>query len=348
MASFRTFPVVIAALLLEICAPSADAAGAPVKGAGATFPEPAYAEWARLFAAATGERVVYAGVGSGKGVEAVEASRATFGATDAPLGDDALDKASLVQFPTLIGGILPVVDLPGIGPGELVLDGPALADLFVGRITFWDDAALRRLNPRLPLPHLAVVPVRRSDASGTTAVFAAYLAKASPGGRDWLGRSAPEPRPVGVAAEGSRGVAEAVAARPGAIGYLGFDYAQANRLSYVDLVNAEGRPVQPTLASIAAAGASADWAHGLAPSLVDPPGPASWPITTATYVLVPRRPPDAAAAGTALRFFAWSMRAGGPVAEDLGFVPLPDAAAAAVRASWGSVVGASGAPLAPP
>lgn len=332
--------------LLIAAAPARAIDGAPqARGIGATFPEPAYALWAKLFAAEGGERISYQGAGSGAGVKAIEASGVTFGATDAPLAAAELRSRGLVQVPTLIGGIVPVIDVPGVGPGDLVLDGQSLADLFMGRIAFWDDPALVDRNAHLPLPHLAVVPVRRADASGTTSVFAAYLARVSNQDQAWLGQTPPALRPIGVAAEGSKGMADAVAATPGAIGYVGFDYAQANRLAYPDLVNGAGLVVQPTLNAIAAAAASADWSHGLAPSLLDAPGAASWPIVSATYVLMRRVNADATAARGALHFFAWSARAGGPAAEDLGFVPLPAAVAEQVRREWDAVSDASGQSL---
>ncbi len=338
--------IAVVGLLGSGMAPSS-AAGVPAKGAGATFPQPAYARWAALYAAETSEAVAYDGVGSGAGRQAIEAATVAFGASDTPLDEAALKDEGLVQIPTLVGGVVPVVDLPGIGPGDLVLDGPTLADIFMGHIGFWDDRALAARNPHLPLPHLAVTVVRRSDDSGTTAVFAAYLARVSNQDPSWLGRNPPVLRPIGIAAEGSRGVADAVAATPGAIGYLGFDVAQERRLAYADLVNLAGRVVQPTLASVAAAAAGADWSGTMVPSLVAGPGAASWPIATATYVLLRRSNRDGAAAATAVRFFRWGTRFGGPAAEDLGFVPLPDAASAAARRRLAEVGDASGHPLPP-
>ena len=317
---------------------------AEARGVGATFPAPVYARWATLFGAATGERIAYEGAGSGAGVKAIASGAATFGATDRPLGTDDLRLQGLVQFPTLVGGVVPVLNVPGVGPGDLILDGQTLADLFGGRIGFWDDPALLQRNSHLPLPHLAVSPVQRADVSGTTAVFAAYLAGVSRGWEEWLGRTPPVLRPIGTAAEGSRGVADTVAATPGAIGYVGFDYAQANRLTYPDLVNGAGRVVQPTLNAIAAGAASADWSHGVTLSLTDAPNAASWPILSATYVLMRRSNADPAAVRTALHFFAWASRAGGPAAEDLGFVPLPAEVAEQARATRESVTGAADLP----
>ena len=313
---------------------AASAASVAASGVGATFPQPVYARWAALYAVETGEGVGYDGTGSGAGITAIEGGGVAFGASDTPLDQDQLSAHGLVQFPTMIGGVVPVVDLPGVGPGDLVLDGPLLADLFIGHIGFWDDPTIAARNPHLPLPHLAVTVVRRSDSSGTTAVFVAYLARAPNRDPNWLGQAPPVLRPIGIAVEGSRGVADAVAATPGAIGYVGFDYAQANRLAYADLVNPAGRVVQPTLASIAAAAAAGDWSHGLTPSLVAQPGGASWPIVTATYALMRRGRLDDAMQ-VVLRFFAWSQRSGGPAAEDLGFVPLPSAVAEEVSGLWG-------------
>lgn len=343
----RLLAATIAAALLGAGVGAGAASAAGAKGSGATFPQPAYARWAALYGAETGDAIAYEGTGSGAGVKAIENGTATFGATDAPLGEAELQNFGLVQVPTLVGGIVPVVNLPGVGPGDLVLDGPALADLFLGRVAFWDDPAVRARNPHLPLPHLAVVPVRRSDRSGTTAVLASYLARMSKRDGGWFAEHPTELSPHGIEAEGSRGVAEAVAATPGAIGYLGFDFAQDRRLAYPDLINPAGRAVQPTLASIAAAAEGADWSGPMTPSLVAGRGPASWPIVSATYVLMRRVNADAASARTALRFFAWAGRAGGPAAEDLGFVPLPDAASPAVRDRLREVGDASGRPLVP-
>ncbi len=348
MIPIRAFAVTIAAVgLLGSGLVPSRAAGVAAKGAGATFPQPAYVRWAALYAAETGDTVAYDGVGSGAGRQAIEAATVAFGASDTPLGEAALKDKALVQVPTLVGGVVPVVDLPGVGPGDLVLDEGSLLDLFMGGIDFWDDPDIRRLNPHLPLPHLAVTPVRRSDTSGTTAVFAAYLSRSARADQPWIGQDPPVLRPIGIAAEGGRGVADAVAATPGAIGYLGFDVAQSNRLAYADLVNPAGRIVQPTLASIAAAAEGADWWHGLTPSPIAQPGGASWPIVSATYVLMRRFNTDTAAASTAVRLFLWASRFGGPAAEDLGFVPLPEAASTAVRRRLADVGDASGRSLVP-
>lgn len=323
------------------------AAAVGAKGAGATFPQPAYRRWAALYGAETGDTVTYDGIGSGAGVKAIEDATVAFGASDVPLDEPALAARGLVQFPTMVGGVVPVVDLPGIGPGDLALDGPTLADLFGGHIGFWDDAAVSARNPHLPLPHLAVTVVRRSDASGTTAVFAAYLARVSHQDATWLGQNPPVLRPLGIAVAGSAGVADAVAATPGAIGYLGFDVAQERRLAYVDLVNPAGRVVQPTLASIAAAAQAADWSR-TTPSLLAQPGGASWPIASATYVLMRKSNKDGLAASTALKFFGWAFRSGGPAAEDLGFVPIPARAEAEARRALLGVHDLQGRALAPP
>lgn len=324
------------------------AAAVSATGAGATFPQPAYARWAALYAAETGDAITYDGIGSGAGVTAIEGNGVTFGASDKPLGEAELTSHGLVQFPTLVGGVVPVIDLPGVGPGDLVLDGQTLADLCLRSIDFWDDPAIAKLNPHLPLPHLPVRPIRRSDGSGTTAAFAAYLAGVSKRDQGWFAEHPNDLPPNGTAVEGSKGMADAVAATPGAIGYVGFDYAQANRLVYVDLVNADGRVVQPTLASIAAAAASADWSGRLTPSLQARPGGASWPIVSATYVLMRRSNKDDLAAWTALKFFGWAFRSGGPAAEDLGFVPIPARAEAEARRALLGVQDLQGRALAPP
>lgn len=345
----RTLAAVVAAsACLGSGVPPASAADAAARGAGATFPQPVYTRWAALYAAETGEVVAYDGIGSGAGVKAIEADGVAFGASDTPLDEAELKSRGLVQFPTLVGGVVPVVDVPGVGPGDLVLDGPTLADLCLRSIDFWDDPAIVRLNPHLPLPHLPVRPIRRSDASGTTATFAAYLAGVSRRDQGWFAQHPDDLPPTGTAVQGSKGMADAVAATPGAIGYVGFDYAQANRLTYVDLINPAGRVVQPTLSSIASAAETADWSDRLTPSLVAQPGGASWPIVSATYVLMRRTNADDLAAWTALKFFGWAFRSGGPAAEDFGFVPLPTRAEAAVRHRLLDVRNTKGQALAPP
>ncbi len=310
----RTAPL---ALLSAILVATAAARGKAesVAGAGATFPAPLYARWAEAFTAETGIEVTYQGVGSGEGVKRIEAGTVAFGGSDRPLGAADLQRNDLLQFATLVGGILPVVNLPGYDPGVIVLDGPTLRAVMTGSISRWNAPEIARLNPKLSLPALPIQVLHRSDSSGSTAVLVDYLGRfgaATAGGL------------AGAGVAGSTGMVEALRATPGAIGYI--DYADAKRaaLSYADMVNGENRVVQPTPSTFATASANADWSgrRGV-PSLVDAPGAASWPITTATFVLLRGGFRDRAATATAARFLDWGLEKGSSIVEDLDYVPLP-------------------------
>ena len=324
------------------------AAGAvDISGAGATFPFPVYAKWADAYKKETGNGLNYQSIGSGGGIKQIKAKTVTFGATDMPLEAAELAASGLVQFPTVIGGDVPVVNLEGIKPGELVLDGPTLAKIFLGEITSWDDPAIKKLNSKANLPSQAIVVVH-SDGSGTTFIFTNYLSKVSPDWKSNVGASTAVEWPVGLGAKGNEGVANNVTQTKGAIGYLEYAYVKQNKMTYVDVINKSGKPVAPLAESFQAAAASADWANapGFYQILTDEPGAKSWPISGATFILIPKAPEDPAAAREALKFFSWAYEKGGKLAEELDYVPLPQTVVALIKKSWAAEIkGADGKPL---
>jgi phosphate transport system substrate-binding protein len=269
-----------------------------ISGAGATFPFPIYAKWADAYKKETGNGLNYQSIGSGGGIKQIKAKTVTFGASDMPLEAADLAASGLVQFPTVVGGDVPVVNLDGIKPGELVLDGPALAKIFLGEITSWDDPAIKKLNPKAKLPSQAIVVLHRSDGSGTTFIWTNYLSKVSDDWKSKVGASTAVEWPVGLGAKGNEGVANNVTQTKGAIGYLEYAYVKQNKLTYVDVINKSGKAVAPSAESFKAAAANADWANvpGFYQILTDEPGAKSWPISGATFILIPKTPDDPAAA----------------------------------------------------
>lgn len=328
---------------------SAPASAADISGAGATFPYPVYAKWADAYKRKTGIGMNYQSIGSGAGVKQIQARTVTFGATDAPLKGPDLEKHRLVQFPMVLGAIVPIVNIDGIGPGELVLDGRTLARIYLGEIKKWNDPALVALNPALKLPDRPILPVRRSDGSGTTFNFTQYLARVHPDFEAKVGVGTAVEWPIGLGSKGNEGVANNVLQMKGTIGYVEYAFAKQNAISYARMVNREGRTVAPETKSFMAAAANADWksAPGFGISLNDQRGPDSWPMTVPTFILVPREPKDPAAAAAALSFFAWAFSEGDRLADDLGYVPLPDSLVREVKASWSAIVNPAGAPVHP-
>ncbi len=322
---------------------------AEISGAGATFPYPIYAKWAEAYQTESGVQLNYQAIGSGGGIKQIKAKTVTFGASDMPLTAAELKGASLVQWPMVMGGIVPVVNLAGIAPGALVVDGPTLAKIFLGDVKAWNDPALVALNPSLKLPATAIAVVHRSDGSGTTFNFTDYLSKVSPDWKKRVGESVSVQWPVGIGAKGNEGVASNVAQTQNSIGFVESAYAKQAKLTYADMINHDGKKVDPTAASFAAAAANADWkgAAGFYLLLTDQPGTASWPITASTFILMPTAPSDPAAAQAALKFFAWSYAKGGPAASQLDYIPMPDNVVALVKTEWETdIKGANGQPLA--
>jgi phosphate transport system substrate-binding protein len=324
------------------------AAAVEISGAGATFPYPIYAKWADDYKKETGVGLNYQSIGSGGGIKQIVARTVTFGATDAPLKGEDLDKNGLVQFPMVMGGIVPVVNLEGVKPGDLALDGPTLAKIFLGEIKSWDDPAIKKLNPTAKLPSQAIAIVHRSDGSGTTFNFAYYLAQVSPDWKSNVGFATSVEWPAGIGAKGNEGVSNNVAQTKGSIGYVEYAYALQNKLVYTKMVNKDGKTVAPTSQAFQAAAANADWnsVPGYGVILANQAGAESWPMTAATFILIPKQPTDAAATAEALKFFAWAYDKGDKMAEELDYVPMPKKVVADIEKVWASEIkDSSGKPL---
>jgi phosphate transport system substrate-binding protein len=327
---------------------SASVRAADISGAGATFPYPIYAKWADAYKKETGNGLNYQSIGSGGGIKQIKARTVTFGASDMPLEPKDLKAANLIQFPTVVGGDVPVVNLEGIKPGDLTLDGPTLAKIYLGEIKTWDDPAIKKLNPSAKLPSQAIVVVHRSDGSGTTFIWTDYLSKVSPDWKSKVGANTSVEWPVGIGAKGNEGVAQNVGNTKGAIGYVEYAYVKQNKMTYAKVINKDGKSVSPDSASFQAAAGNADWAKSdsFYVILTDQPGAQSWPIAGATFILFPTQPPDPAAAKEALKFFDWAYSKGGKMAEELDYVPMPPEVVSLIKKEWsGDIHDASGKPL---
>jgi len=335
----KPFNILFATAVLA-AASIAPASAADISGAGATFPYPIYAKWADAYRKATGNGLNYQSIGSGGGIKQIKARTVTFGASDMPLKADELAKDALVQFPTVMGGVVPVINLEGVAPGALVLDGPTLAKIFLGEVQTWDDPAIKRLNPQAKLPSDAIVIVHRSDGSGTTFIFTDYLSKVSPDWKSKVGSNTAVEWPAGIGAKGNEGVANNVVQTRGSIGYVEYAYAKQNKLAFTQMVNRDGKAVAPDAAGFQAAAANADWVGtpGFSVILTDEPGAQSWPIAGATFILLPKQPPDAEAAAEALKFFAWAYANGSQMAEALDYVPMPGSVVTAIKKMWANEI----------
>lgn len=320
---------------------------ADISGAGATFPYPIYSKWADAYKAKTGTGLNYQSIGSGGGIKQIEAKTVTFGASDAPLTPDELKKQGLVQFPMVMGGIVPIFNLEGIDAGQISIDGPTLAKIYLGEITKWNDPALKALNPDVDLPNKAIAVAHRSDGSGTTFNFSNYLGKVSKDWTDKVGVGKSLEWPVGIGAKGNEGVANTVKQTAGSIGYVEFAYAEQNKLSYMDMKNQAGKVVSPKMDTFQAAAANADWqkAEGYYLILTDQPGDQSWPITAATFILVHKTPQDPKAVAQALKFFDWAYASGDDMAASLDYIPMPDSVVKLVHQTWVKDVTADGKPV---
>lgn len=332
MRHFKTF---VAAGLLT-AATALPALAADISGAGATFPYPIYAKWADAYKKDSGNGLNYQSIGSGGGIKQISARTVTFGASDMPLKPEELDKIGVIQFPTVMGGVVPVVNIEGIKSGDVTLDGPTIAKIFMGEIKSWDDAAIAKLNPKAKLPKQAIAVVHRSDGSGTTFIFTNYLSKVSADWKSKVGNNTAVEWPVGIGAKGNEGVSNNVGNTKGSIGYVETAYAKQNHLTTTNLINKDGKTVSPTAETIMAAAGGADWAHapGFYMILTDSTGAKSWPIAGATFILVPKQPKDTAATGEALKFFAWAYKNGGKMAEDLDYIPMPASVVSMIEANW--------------
>jgi phosphate transport system substrate-binding protein len=319
---------------------AASAAATDISGAGATFPYPIYSKWADAYKTQTGVGLNYQSIGSGGGIKQIKAKTVTFGATDMPLKPEELQQAGLVQFPMIIGGVVPVVHVKGVGPGQMVLDGATVAAIYMGEITKWSDARIRKLNPKLALPDTAIAPVYRSDGSGTNFLFSDYLSKSSPKFKESIGANTSVQWPSGIGAKGNEGVANMTTQTDGAIGYVEYAYAKQNKMAYAKLRNHDGQIVDPSAETFQAAAGNADWKNspGYYLILTDQTGARSWPITGASFILVYNNPPDPAATAAALKFFDWAYKSGGKMAAELDYVPLPESLIEQVRATWKSQI----------
>ncbi|MFO1036831.1 MAG: phosphate ABC transporter substrate-binding protein PstS [Geminicoccaceae bacterium] len=323
------------------------ARAADISGAGATFPYPIYAKWAAAYKDKTGIGLNYQAIGSGGGIKQITARTVVFGASDQPLDGKKLAEITCTQFPMVMGGVVPVMNLPDITPGQLVLDGPTLADLYMGNIANWNDAKIQALNPDAKLPDLAVAPVYRSDGSGTTYNFTNYLAAVSEPFKSAIGVASSVKWPSGIGGKGNDGVANMVTQTQGGLGYVEYAYVKQNKMTYARMVNTAGKVVEPGAESFQAAAANADWANSdhFAVLLGNQPGDKSWPITAATFILFPTDPKDPAIAKSALDFFAWAYAEGDEMALALDYVPMPDEVVKLAKDSWSAIKGPDGAAL---
>jgi phosphate transport system substrate-binding protein len=314
------------------------AAAQEVTGAGATFPAPLYAKWASDYNKATGVKINYQSVGSGAGIRQIDAKTVAFGASDMPLKDEELAKKGQIQFPTVIGGVVPVVNIQGVQPGQLRLNGQLLGDIYLGKITKWNDAAIKALNPSLNLPDSAIAPVRRADGSGTTFIFTNYLSKVNAEWKAKVGEGTAVNWPTGAGGKGNEGVAAFVGRLPNSIGYVEYAYVKQNKMNFAQVQNAAGQFVSPDDTAFKAAAAGADWSKSFYQILTNQPGAQSWPITGATFILMHKVQDKPAEAAAALKFFDWAYKNGDKTADDLDYVPMPASVKAQVEKLWAAEI----------
>ncbi len=324
------------------------AQAAEISGAGATFPYPIYAKWAEAYKAKTGLSMNYQSIGSGGGIKQIQSKTVDFGASDMPLKPDELEKSGLMQFPMIMGGEVVVINVKGVETGKLKLNGKTLADIYLGKITKWNDPALTKLNPGMALPDQAMAVVHRSDGSGTTFIFTNYLSKVSPEWKEKVGENTAVEWPVGLGGKGNEGVAVLVSRTDGAIGYVEYAYAKQNKMNYSLLANKEGIYNQPDAKAFQAAAANADWkaAPGYYLLLTDQPGKDSWPITGASFILMHKKPEKPENSKQVLAFFDWSYKNGQKLADELDYMPMPDPVVKLVEETWKTqLTGSDGKPV---
>jgi phosphate transport system substrate-binding protein len=322
---------------------SASLQAAEITGAGATFPAPIYARWADAYSKATSNRLNYQPIGSGGGIKQITAKTVDFGASDMPLEPSVLEKDGLMQFPTVIGGVVPVVNLTGVKAGDLHLTGAVLADIYLGKITKWNDKEITALNPKLSLPGSDIAVVRRADGSGTTFIWTNYLSKVSPEWKDKVGEGTAVQWPVGLGGKGNEGVSAFVQRIPASIGYVEYFYAKQNKMAFALLNNADGQLVTPNDDAFKAAAAGADWTKGsFYQILTNMPGKESWPISGATFILMHKVQDKPQQAAEVLKFFDWAYKNGNGLAAELDYVPLPDTLKALIRKAWATQIKDSG------
>jgi phosphate transport system substrate-binding protein len=340
MALTHTFRSAFAAV--SLIAASQALSAADITGAGATFPYPLYAKWAEAYRQKTGVGLNYQSIGSGGGIKQIRSKTVDFGASDAPLKLEELEKDGLVQFPMVMGGVVPVINIEGVGPGQMKLTGKVLADIYLGKISKWNDASLASLNPGVKLPNQPITVVHRADGSGTTFIFTNYLSKVSGEWKDKVGNNASVswPAPTSTGGKGNEGVASFVQRIKGTIGYVEYAYAKQNRMTYTLLQNRDGEFVAPSDKTFQAAAVGADWkkAPGFYEILTDEPGKASWPITGATFILMHKAQPDGVKAKEVLKFFDWAYQNGDRMALELDYIPMPDDVVKLVQSAWKSQI----------
>jgi len=339
---YRIFFLAAATAVFGFAAQAAD-----ISGAGATFPYPIYAKWAAAYAEKTGVKLNYQSIGSGGGIAQIRARTVDFGASDMPLKPEVLDKDGLMQFPPVIGAEVMVVNLPGIQAGQMTLDGPTIADIYLGKIAKWNDPAIAKLNPGLPLPDTAIAVVHRSDGSGTTFIFTNFLSKISPEWKAKVSEGTSVQWPVGLGGKGNEGVSAITSRTMGAIGYVEYAYALQNKMVHTKLVNHDGVALEPSIGVFQAAAANADWknAPGLYLILTNQPGKDTWPITGATFILMHKKQDQPDRAKQVLQFFDWAYRNGADMAKSLSYVPMPPSAVEIFEGSWKQILGPDGKPI---
>lgn len=340
MIKFKRVAALVSAATLSLGLSACDAA--ELTGAGATFPAPLYSKWASEYNKATGNKVNYQSIGSSGGIKQITAKTVDFGASDMPLKPEELNEKGLMQFPTVIGGVVPVVNLPGIQPGQIKLTGDLLAKIYLGSIKKWDDKAIADLNAGVKLPSQDIGVIRRADGSGTTFIFTNYLAKVSPDWKAKVGEGTTVKWPTGLGGKGNEGVSAFVTRLPGSIGYVEYAYAKQNKLTHVQLQNADGKYVQPSDTAFKAAAAGADWKDSFYEILTNQKGADTWPISGATFILMYKQQDNAAKASEVLKFFNWAYANGDKMADELDYVPLPDSTVKLVASEMAKIVAKDG------
>lgn len=337
----------VASLALSAGFVAGAAMAADITGAGATFPYPLYAKWATSYKATSSNNMNYQSIGSGGGIKQIQSKTVDFGASDMPLKPEELEKSGLTQFPTVLGGVVPVLNVPGIAAGQVKFTGPLLSEIFMGKVSKWNDPAIASLNPGVKLPDQKITVVRRSDGSGTTFIFTNYLSKVSSEWASKVGSNTAVNWPTGVGGKGNEGVANYVTRIKGSIGYVEYAYAKQNKLAYGDLKNDAGNFVAPSDKSFRAAAANADWkkAPGFYLLLTNQPGKESWPIAGATFILMHKKQDKPAQGTEVLKFFDWAYKNGDKTALDLDYIPMPDSVKTVIRTSWKQITDASGKPV---
>jgi phosphate transport system substrate-binding protein len=338
----------LALVVLMALAGLAQAGDLTINAAGATFPYPIYSQWAHKYNSLTGVKLNYQSIGSGGGIAQIKAGTVDYGASDAPQKAAMLQENGLVQFPMVMGGVVMVVNLPGIGPGQIKLTNPILADIYLGKIKKWDDPAIKKLNSGLKLPSQAITVVHRSDGSGTTFIFSSYLSTVSPEWQQKVGANTSVQWPVGIGGKGNEGVAGQVKNISGSIGYVEYAYALQNKMAFTKLQNKAGKFLDPSIEAFEAAAANADWAkapYGFYLMIVDQPGDQSWPIAGATFILMHKDQTDLVKAAAMLKWFDWCYKHGGEMAKKLDYVPMPESVVKMVEASWTKYIKVNGKPV---